>query len=866
MVEPNVFLKIGAFSVGIKKNRNALGDTKSLLTQTNRLRHASPLEDFDAAVFAREILQETIRRVGATPNYDAAFAIMEFLIAMAEREALPELGEEVLSLPPDSRQAVEVREYLRRQSRFINHYHDSMEQFREHLNLAANYLVNRLPDFAFGTDEREAFLSVPLADVLKDPEEVVQTIIASTWDDDLERLSLLETVAKRFGHNIMQMSKIDSSNPPSNPHRYVYPQDTEGMSAQDLVDTYLVGTPYRPFFQTKVPIAINEQSRFEHCHILAGTGHGKTQFIQKWIAYDLEQAAEQKRSVVVIDSQGDMIHNISRLACFDPIQGTLGNRLVIIDPNDVLFPAAINMFALNEQRLVSYGPVEREKVQNAAIALYEHFFGELLGAELTAKQGVVFKYLARLMLEIPNATILTLRDLMDDPTPFIPYMDKLEGSARVFFAREFLDKSFNQTKQQISKRLWAVLSTPAFERLFSSTENKIDLFDLMNDGHVILINTAKDLLKEEGASLYGRFFLSMIAAAIMERAAIPEDDRTPTMLYIDECQDYFDLTIETLLAQGRKQKIGITLAHQHTAQLNSHERASVLANCSIKACGGINASDAKLLAQEMHTDSSYLQSMQKSKWDTEFALWIRHDLPQTIKATIPFGHLEGLPRMDRTQYERVLENNRERYSWRYVPEQNDNRVSFPGMENIVDNPQPDFLEKQSPPTLVDKPAKDTEPLSGRGGKEHRRLQAMIKSLANQNGWRADLEYPVGNGAVDVWLQQDERSIACEISITTPTDYELHNIQKSRQAGANEVWFISEDSEKVAEIQNRLSDTSNILFLTPDEVPAELELRSDTEISDGTSINGYSVEIKQAYVSETSRAVRREMLNQVLKNL
>ena len=36
----------------------------------------------------------------------------------------------------------------------------------------------------------------------------------------------------------------------------------------------------------------------------------------------------------------------------------------------------------------------------------------------------------------------------------------------------------------------------------------------------------------------------------MERAVIPEGERTPTFLYVDECKDYFDETIEVLLAQG----------------------------------------------------------------------------------------------------------------------------------------------------------------------------------------------------------------------------------------------------------------------------------------------------------------------------
>ena len=46
--------------------------------------------------------------------------------------------------------------------------------------------------------------------------------------------------------------------------------------------------------------------------------------------------------------------------------------------------------------------MEREKLLNGAIALYEYLFGALLGAELTQKQGVIFRYLARLMLTVPG--------------------------------------------------------------------------------------------------------------------------------------------------------------------------------------------------------------------------------------------------------------------------------------------------------------------------------------------------------------------------------------------------------------------------------------------------------------------------------
>ena len=338
----------------------------------------------------------------------------------------------------------------------------------------------------------------------------------------------------------------------------------------------------------------------------------------------------------------------------------------------------------------------------------------------------------------------------------------------------------------------------------------------MNEGSVILISTAKELLKQDGASLYGRFFLSMIGQAIMERAVIPEDERTPTFLYVDECQDYFDETIEILLAQGRKYKIGVTLAHQYLDQLDTSGRSSVLANTSIKAAGGMNAKDSKTLASEMRVTSDYLQSIKKTDYGSDFAFWMKHDLPNAIKVNVPFGHLENKPRMGDFFFQTLLDRNRERYCWRYIPQESALDISFPGYESKAPEPivKPDII---TPPPMLEVTIPVVPEQSGRGGQAHVKIQNMIKSIANQYGWRADLEYQVDNGAVDVWLQREGLSIACEINVTTGTSYERQNIEKCLNAGADEVWLICEDQTKLLEIGEAFKDTVNIFLFSPDAV-------------------------------------------------
>ena len=54
------------------------------------------------------------------------------------------------------------------------------------------------------------------------------------------------------------------------------------------------------------------------------------------------------------------------------------------------------------------------------------------------------------------------------------------------------------------RQLYGILSNTTFRRMFSHERSKLDLFSEMNSGKVILIDTAKDLLKDNGTEVFGR--------------------------------------------------------------------------------------------------------------------------------------------------------------------------------------------------------------------------------------------------------------------------------------------------------------------------------------------------------------------------
>jgi hypothetical protein len=116
----------------------------------------------------------------------------------------------------------------------------------------------------------------------------------------------------------------------------------------------------------KTPLEFPLSARFEHTHIVAGSGHGKTQLLQQLILNDLDGVKSGQASIIVIDSQGDMLKNILSLAEV----GKMQDRLVLIDPViDIQNPPALNLFDLGLKRLDRYDEIEQEKLINGAIAL-----------------------------------------------------------------------------------------------------------------------------------------------------------------------------------------------------------------------------------------------------------------------------------------------------------------------------------------------------------------------------------------------------------------------------------------------------------------------------------------------------------------
>ena len=859
-------------------------ETRARWNEVEVLWRASPLADTPVDDLAVTVMRRVLEACDRLPALPVIVAAAEVVEAVLRAEDIIALEADWPVIDGDAAIAVNVRQMLVRRRRWAADFERVFGLVSGELVDGLVRLFNDLPEGCFASWDTESgdALGVPLIDLLDRPADMVERLFLLPSSDGAIRLELFERLRIRLVTNMLVASGFA---PETNPYevsaRLVLPTRLKGRSSPELVDLYLGGTPFADLLQLPVPFRVPDEMRFEHCHIIGGTGHGKTQLLQRLIHDDLIAAVEDGRTVVVIDSQGDLINKLLRLELFSPeVPNSLADRLVLIDPSDIDYPAALNLFDAHLDRTEAYSAVDRERVLNGVVELYETFFGAMLGAELTQKQGVIFRYLARLMITIPGASIHTLMQVMEDGTPFKAYMGQLQGSARHFFATEFFAPSFTATKKQILRRLWGVLSTPAFERMFGQTENKLDLYAAMNAGKIILVSTAKDLLKQDGSALLGRFFIAMIAQAALERSVIPAEARTPTFVYIDEAQEYFGDDVETILNQARKYRVGLTLAHQTLDQLSPRLRAALHANTSLKFAGGVSAKDARAFADELHTTSGFIEGMRRRRDRTEFAAWLKNMTPSAVRLTTPLGYLERQPTSSSEAYESLLATNRVRYCGTLAdceppgfpvpaPDQREAAPSSPLRAPCAATPH-EFVPPPSTLPVSPRPMRPQPVEAGKGGSQHRYLQSLIRELGQQQGFRATVEAPVAGGQVDVLLERDDQRIAFEVSVTTPSAQEQANLQKCLDAGFERVALVLVKSaatgprfRETLAAALTASDRERVVFLAPEDVPDFIQGLTVPSDPSETVVKGYRVKVHTVATSPEDVKSRRDAVARIV---
>ena len=394
------------------------------------------------------------------------------------------------------------------------------------------------------------------------------------------------------------------------------------------------------------PFHIPAEARSRHQWIVGAPGAGKTTFISAMIADDLKKVARNECSIFVMDSQNELLPDISKLEMFAPGR-PLHNKLIYLEP-DPDFPLALNIFDTNKARSQNLSSKEKAMLESGAIWMVEFFLSSLVKSESSPHQDTFLQYVVPALMAIPDATIFTFKDLLDGakvkngPTGYDRYKQHFTGlrqDTQDWLRERMHSPEMAMTRNAIRTRLDGFTARGFFHDMFMHPRNKLDLFDEMQTGKVILVNTMKGLLKN-GTEPFGRYFIARLLQAAEERMFVSRGGRLPVYVYIDEASDYIaeEENIEELINKARKQNVALIIANQMESQITSPIVRDALSRVAIQCRG--EPGDVG----------------QPPKW--EIAIGTR----EPVQVQVPNVNFSDMPQMSAAHHEEMLKDMRRRFS------------------------------------------------------------------------------------------------------------------------------------------------------------------------------------------------------------
>lgn len=333
-------------------------------------------------------------------------------------------------------------------------------------------------------------------------------------------------------------------------------------------------------------VHLSDEDRRKHVYIIGATGVGKSSLLLRMMQDDLLRG----RGFALIDPNGDLARAVA-----DSIPPTRF-RSAESATDDVIYFDPLAPRVVRYNPLVTADPFHRATVASHIVAAFKHIWLDTWGPRLE----YILTNALRLMLENPGTTLVDLPRLLTDK----PYRTQLLRTCTDPYIRAFWEGEYDA----YSDRLRAEAIAPIQNKVGQFANNPIlrdiighasgiDISDIMNSRRVLICNLSKRM-GAEPSHLLGALLVTAFAQAAQDRDTIPEEHREDFTLYVDEFQNFATESFTSILAEARKYRLNLVLAHQYLAQLPDSLRDAVLANAYTKIAFRLGVDDADRFTAE----------------------------------------------------------------------------------------------------------------------------------------------------------------------------------------------------------------------------------------------------------------------------
>ncbi|MCR4328240.1 MAG: type IV secretion system DNA-binding domain-containing protein [Patescibacteria group bacterium] len=344
------------------------------------------------------------------------------------------------------------------------------------------------------------------------------------------------------------------------------------------------------FRNAKKLFGIKRNDRRQHTYVVGKTGTGKSALLNNMIVQDITNG----EGVCVVDPHGELVEGI-----LEKIPQERIDDVIYFNPADIESHIGFNVLELPD-------PKYKHLVASGLMGIFTKIWANVW----SARMEYIMNNAILALLDTPGSTLLgIIRILVDKDFRQQIIANIKDPVVKAFWVHEFeawRDQFRNEAIAPIQNKVGQFLSTSIIRNIVGQSRSTIDIFQLMNEGKILLINVSKGRIGEDNSALLGAMFITKIQLAAMERIRVPEDERVDFYLYVDEFQNFATDSFAGILSESRKYRLNLILAHQYIGQLvtdtSTKVRDAIFGNVGTMIIFRVGAADAEFLESEFEPE------------------------------------------------------------------------------------------------------------------------------------------------------------------------------------------------------------------------------------------------------------------------
>lgn len=377
----------------------------------------------------------------------------------------------------------------------------------------------------------------------------------------------------------------------------------------------------------KKEVRLLPKDRFRHFYIIGQTGTGKSSAQVQMAKYDMMNG----NGFCVVDPHGELCETILRYYPKDRI-----DDLIYFDASNFEYPIGFNVLSAKNEE-------ERNIITGDLVEMFVQMYGhEIFGPRIQD----YFRNAVLALMEQPDGGTLTeiVRMFVDPAFQKMKVKNVTNPVVRSWREKTYAamgDREKGEMIPYFQAKFGPFTTDSIIRNIIGQPQSSFDIGEAMQQKKVILVNLSKGLLGSVNSELLGRMVVTQIQVAAMRRAGLAEEDRVPYYLYIDECQNYVSKSIESVLSEARKYKLGMILAHQYIDQLKKDGLGggldlskAIFGNIGNMLTYKVGATDAEFLEKEYAPDFSQQDLVNLDNFKSAFKMSINNQATKAFSLDV----------------------------------------------------------------------------------------------------------------------------------------------------------------------------------------------------------------------------------------